>query len=80
MNVKNKYCFTCAHAAARNDTPKDHKCYKNFEANESSAKMESAIISEGFSQSVELYGMKYNKLIGDGDSSVHKKVEYIYIC
>ena len=36
--------------------------------------MESDAIVEGFRSSVEMHGIKYTKLIGDGDSSVHRKL------
>lgn len=36
--------------------------------------MESDIIVEGFKRSLEMYGIVYKKLIGDGDSSVYKKI------
>ncbi|XP_039298924.1 uncharacterized protein LOC120354905 [Nilaparvata lugens] len=34
--------------------------------------MEAALIAEGFSLSEEMYGVRYNRLIADGDSSVYK--------
>ncbi|KAJ8964298.1 hypothetical protein NQ317_000094 [Molorchus minor] len=40
----------------------------------SSTAMESAIIIEGFKNSMEIHGLKYTKLVGDGDSSVTKKL------
>jgi len=36
--------------------------------------MESDIILEGFRQSINMHNLIYNKLIGDGDSSVTKKL------
>lgn len=36
--------------------------------------MESEIIVEGFRKSVEMHGIKYGYLVGDGDSSVTKKL------
>lgn len=36
--------------------------------------MEAAVIVEGFCRSEEMYGIKYTKLIADGDSSVYKKI------
>lgn len=36
--------------------------------------MEADIIVEGFSQSMYMHGLIYDKLIGDGDSSVMKKL------
>ncbi|CAH1183072.1 unnamed protein product [Ceutorhynchus assimilis] len=36
--------------------------------------METDIISEGFQKSLELYNIKYTKMVGDGDSSVYRKL------
>lgn len=36
--------------------------------------MESDIIVSGFKMSIEMHGIKYLKMIGDGNSSVYKKV------
>ena len=36
--------------------------------------MESEILLQGFKLSEEMYGIKYNILIGDGDSSTYKKI------
>lgn len=36
--------------------------------------MEAAIIVEGFKQSENMYGVRYHKLIADGDASVYKKI------
>lgn len=51
-----------------------HKCTKNWPATNSSSGMESSIIVEGFLQSEKMYGIRYNKFIADGDSSVYKKI------
>jgi hypothetical protein len=37
--------------------------------------METAIILEGFKNSVAMHNLKYTKIIGDGDSSVYKKIK-----
>lgn len=36
--------------------------------------MEADIIVEGFKKSMEMHGLKYHRLVGDGDSSVHRKL------
>lgn len=36
--------------------------------------MESDILVEGFRSSVEMYGIKYNMMIGDGDSSTDQRM------
>jgi hypothetical protein len=50
-----------------------HKCFKNFKS--TSTSMETAIILEGFKNSVAMHNLKYTKIIGDGDSSVYKKIK-----
>jgi len=42
--------------------------------NDSSAGMETSIAVKGFRKSEEIYGLRYHKLIADGDSSVYKKI------
>lgn len=67
-DVLNKFCFFCKrHTDGEVPT---HQCNKTYEG--PSTGMEAAIIVEGFKRSEELYGMRYNKLIADGDSSVYK--------
>lgn len=36
--------------------------------------MEADIIVEGFKRSLEMHGLIYHKLIGDGDSSVYRRI------
>ncbi|KAJ3661954.1 hypothetical protein Zmor_006326 [Zophobas morio] len=36
--------------------------------------MESEILVQGFKSSLAMYGIKYHRLIGDGDSSVYSKI------
>ncbi|KAK4882653.1 hypothetical protein RN001_005972 [Aquatica leii] len=69
MGVRNKYCYVCARSS---DTAKDHKCYKNWDG--SSAAMEADIICEGFEKSLQMHNLIYGKVIGDGDSSVYRKL------
>lgn len=63
--TRNKYCVGCNRGIT-------HICHKNFDG--SSTGMESDILVEGFSKSLELYGLKYTTFIADGDSSVHKRI------
>lgn len=72
LGVRNKYCCICARAHTKNLQPKDHRCFKNWSG--SSSGMEADIIVEGFSNSVSMHGVKYAKVVGDGDSNVYKKV------
>ncbi|CAH1105339.1 unnamed protein product [Psylliodes chrysocephalus] len=57
LGVKNKICSICL---ANNQI--EHKCYKNYTG--TSTGMESTILLEEFK-----HGIKYAKLISDGDSS-----------
>jgi len=59
-------------AEATSSEPPTHKCCKNWEG--TSTDMESDIILEGFRQTINMHNLVYNKLIGDGDSSVTKKL------
>ncbi|KAF4529906.1 hypothetical protein B566_EDAN018063, partial [Ephemera danica] len=76
MGVKNKYCSRCDYRASKNlqSCTTDHACYKNWDNSRSASSMESTIIAEGFCASEEMYGLKYNRMLGDGDCSVHKKL------
>ena len=69
VGVKNKYCVHCD----RGETKKSpHICTKFFSG--SSTSMESEILVQGFKSSLAMYGIKYHRLIGDGDSSVYSKI------
>ncbi|KAL4126400.1 hypothetical protein QTP88_010622 [Uroleucon formosanum] len=52
-----------------------HQCFLNWK--KASTSMEADGVIEGFSKSIELHGLKFNKLIGDGDSSVMKRLQEI---
>lgn len=62
----------CARASAKNLQASKHQCFKNWTG--SSSGMEADIIVEGFSKSIDMYGLKYARFIGDGDSNVYKKI------
>ncbi|XP_038218891.1 uncharacterized protein LOC119837392 [Zerene cesonia] len=70
IGVKNKYCLICARAEKKKETAKEHVCHKKG----SSTGMEAAIIVEGFKKSLEMYGLIYGNVIGDGDSSTYAKI------
>ncbi|XP_039287389.1 uncharacterized protein LOC120352037, partial [Nilaparvata lugens] len=72
VGVKNKYCTLCVRAERSGKQAKEHVCFKNWGTHQSSTSMEAALIAEGFSLSEEMYGVRYNRLIADGDSSVYK--------
>jgi hypothetical protein len=87
MSTRSKYCPICQAIQRKSEnadddngtdteksgeTPKSHKCCKNWGENQSSGGMESDIIKEGFSTSVTMHGLVYKKMVGDGDSNTMK--------
>jgi len=74
LGVKNKYCSICIRSGLSSKEVKEHCCTKNWSDQNGSSGMEAAIIVEGFKQSEPMYGIRYQKLIADGDSSVYKKI------
>lgn len=65
--LKNKFCCIC------NRTENvEHVCYKNYEG--SSTGMEAQNMVEGFKRREGMYGIRYCKLIADGDSNTYKKI------
>ncbi|KAE9524525.1 hypothetical protein AGLY_015113 [Aphis glycines] len=72
MGVRNKYCSICDKAKLNGNAASAHVCFKNWDG--TSTAMEADIIVEGFRQSIPIHSVIYNKLIGDGDSSVTKKL------
>lgn len=71
VGVKNKMCKFCKNNDKKN-VP-SHKCFQNW--NSSSTSMEAAIILDGFRMSIEMHNLRYKTIIGDGDSSVYKKIQ-----
>jgi hypothetical protein len=71
IGVANKNCYICTAAESKHVTPTQHTCYKNW--SESSQAMEADIIFKGFQKANE-YGLRYIRMIGDGDSSVHSRI------
>ncbi|KAJ8885508.1 hypothetical protein PR048_011706 [Dryococelus australis] len=73
LGVQNKYCsfYACYKSTENSDSTPEHKCEKNWTGTSS---MEQDIIVDGFVQSMNMHSLKYNKLIGDGESSAHRKL------
>lgn len=71
MDVKNRYCHVCKTAQSRCTPPNFHECNANYTG--SPAGMETQIIVEGF-KFCEQKGARFNKFIGDGDSSTYKQL------
>lgn len=68
LGVRNSYCSVCAVANNKKVEPKNHKCFKNWSG--TSTAMEADGVVEGFKCSIDMHGLKYTKIVGDGDSSV----------
>lgn len=64
--VANKFCSVCSLHSS--ETIPEHDCNANYIGY--STGMEAELIVEGFKESEKLYGVRYNQLIADGDSSV----------
>ncbi|KAL4136163.1 hypothetical protein QTP88_007727 [Uroleucon formosanum] len=75
IGVRNRYCAACQRAKNKGIPKPEHSCFLNWSKGATS--MEADSIAEGFKRSMELHGLKYNKLIGDGDSSVKKRLSEI---
>ncbi|CAI6355909.1 unnamed protein product [Macrosiphum euphorbiae] len=75
VGVRNSYCSVCQRATNRKTEPPVHVCFLNWK--KPSTAMEADSILEGFSNSLNMHGLKYNKLIGDGDSSVTNKLNEV---
>lgn len=72
--VENKFCSLCDFYERDGVEPRQHACYKTYNRNDPSTKMESDLIVEGFSSSLETHGLIYKTLIADNDSSVWKAI------
>jgi hypothetical protein len=72
VGVKNKYCKKCFYYKNLEKPSPVHKCFKNWKS--TSTSMEAAIILDGFKQSLDMHKLRFKNLIGDGDSSVYKKI------
>ena len=74
-SVANKYCRICSHHEknkSQEEFVPPHECNRNFVG--PSTAMEAHLIVEGFKQSENFYGVRYNRIVADGDSSVYKKL------
>ncbi|XP_060881668.1 uncharacterized protein LOC132953151 [Metopolophium dirhodum] len=72
VGIRNRFCVICQRAKNKKIHPLEHTCFLNWTKGATS--MEADGIADGFKQSLDMHGLKYNKLIGDGDSSVTKRL------
>lgn len=70
IGVRNKHCVVCNSAQRQNRCPPNHDCFKNW--NNSSQSMESDIILNGFLEAENEHGVRYMRVIADGDSSMYQ--------
>ena len=73
LGIRNKFCSICAIAKSNGLTPKKHACYKNWSG--SSSAMEVDILITGFNSAESMHGLRYMRVIGDGDSSVMSSIQ-----
>ena len=68
VDVNNRYCIICFKAFSKGEQAKPLICLKNWQ--ESTHALEANAILEGFNKCGKMHGVRYMRLIGDGDSSV----------
>lgn len=78
--VADKYCVICSRIASKNLEPFHHECNINYVG--TSTGMEAKLVVDGFRECEELYGVRIEEIIADGDSNVlaelHKSNVYQY--
>lgn len=63
VGIRNKYCMICQRNNTKNENNiPTHECFLNW--NKSSTAMEADGVLEGFTKSIEIHGLKYNRIIG----------------
>lgn len=62
IGIRNRYCLICQRSKNANKSPPEHTCFLNW--NKAATTMEADAVAEGFKRSIELHGLKFNKLIG----------------
>lgn len=72
VGVRNKFCYICKTAQTKGVPPKAHECFMNWTG--SSQAMEADIIVEGFLEAERKHGVRYMRLVADGDSSVEARI------
>ncbi len=74
--IKQKYCHICKLAKSRNTTPRQHDCKRNYEG--PSCGMETQIVVDGYKY-CNGKGARFNRFVGDGDSSTYKALRDLQI-
>ena len=73
IGVRNKTCYLCTLYESKPDPCPEHTCYKNW--SESSQAMEADIIIEAFKVCEAKHGLRYMRLVADGDASTFVKIQ-----
>lgn len=73
VGIRNKFCSICAVAHNKGVSPPNHNCYRNWKG--SSGAMESDILVCGFNAAEKMHGIRYMRVVGDGDSSVMSNIQ-----
>lgn len=73
LGVRNKYCSICTVAANKGIPSNKHQCFKNWD--DSSCAMETDMLVEGFRAAETMHGVRYMRMVGDGDSSVLANIQ-----
>ncbi len=72
IGVKVKTCILCTRAENQGKKPKPHECGQNYTG--SSQAMEASIFLDAFSECESVHGVRYMRIIGDGDSNTLAKL------
>ena len=68
LQIRNKYCYTCSSYTDKNLTVPDHVCFKNWDESSQSMEADGALVA--FSEAENQHGLRYLRIVADGDSSV----------
>ena len=71
--IRNKLCYICSQSQTKIVEPPTHECFKNW--NQSAQSMKADIILEGFLSCKSVHGLRYMRIIADGDSSVYSTIQ-----
>lgn len=62
VGIRNRYCVICERVKTIHQSPKIHKCFLNWKMGATS--IEDDAVAEGFLNSIEMHGLRFNKIIG----------------
>ena len=73
LGIRNKFCSICTIALNKHLPPKDHVCYKNWPGSSSAMKVD--ILISRFNIAEREHGLRYMRVVGDGDSSILSSIQ-----